>query len=83
MAATLMQICRDDQMPDHETVKRWTRNVTAGAVCTIRHGEDGMDSDEARSTRGRAREGQHLIELAKLRPDKKLARSLPVRRLID
>lgn len=53
---TLMQICRDDQMPDHETVKRWTRNVTAGAVCTIRHGEDGMDGDEApQYARARAR----------------------------
>jgi hypothetical protein len=29
----------------------------------------------------RARVGQHLIERAKFRPDKKRARSLPVRRL--
>jgi hypothetical protein len=51
---TLSQICRDPEMPDRETVKRWTRNDDGRRRKYDMARQDGMGRDEARSTRARA-----------------------------
>jgi hypothetical protein len=51
--AKLSQIYRDPEMPDRETVKRWTRKDDSRRRKYDLARQDGMDSDEARSTRAR------------------------------